>query len=183
MTPEQFWKQVVRGEDCWLWKGWIGNDGYGVVPPSLVGTPAAHRVALILATGQQLLPSLPVCHACDNRQCVRPDHLRVGSASDNARDVGAARRRERKAVIYKLRLSSGKRWGHSVGYGGVFTHHAHITSDGSFAMCGQPLVYLFHQIRDAKHYGILQKYVCIACLNVINEYWPDDYFVVRKMPE
>lgn len=77
---------------CWIWGGIIHpTQGYGKL--RLLGEQQAHRVSYILANG----PITPgegyhgncVCHSCDARSCVRPDHLFVGSHADNMRDRNA----------------------------------------------------------------------------------------------
>lgn len=72
-----FWAKVERnsGEGCWEWKGSRDMTGYGHV--RLDGRlQKAHRVAWLLATGQQ--PGLRLRHLCRNPSCVRPDHLANG---------------------------------------------------------------------------------------------------------
>lgn len=82
---QRFWDKVNKTEDCWEWIGAIrGNSGYGCI--KINGkNQNAHRVSWELSFGKIPVEKL-VCHHCDNRRCVRPDHLFLGSYTDNILD-------------------------------------------------------------------------------------------------
>ena len=82
---DKFWERVVKNDGgCWVWTGTTARSGYGMVKRDRRAF-GAHRASWQLTYGP--VPSgLFVLHHCDNRICVRPEHLYVGTLADNARD-------------------------------------------------------------------------------------------------
>src|SRR5687767_14625610 len=83
-------KVKISETGCWLWSGHIHAGGYGVIK---VGKEAlaAHRAMWLAVHG-----TLPrgqkgpyICHSCDVRACCNPDHLWLGTATDNSKDRDA----------------------------------------------------------------------------------------------
>ncbi len=87
----RFWARVDKTGDCWLWTGCKNDAGYGAIRWQ-GRTTRAHRISWVLTNGD-IPDGRLVLHRCDNRPCVRPDHLFVGSHADNSRDMVAKDRR------------------------------------------------------------------------------------------
>lgn len=88
---QRFWEKVdKRGpDDCWEWTGALNGTGlqrYGRIGIDAVRVEYAHRVSWTIHKGH-IPKGLIVMHACDNPRCVNPDHLSVGTKSDNTQDM------------------------------------------------------------------------------------------------
>lgn len=88
-THERFWSKVrVLGPtDCWIWTSVRQSKGYGTfsVGGRAGGMVLAHRFAVSLQV--EIPEGAHVLHECDNPPCVNPAHLRVGTRSENMRDM------------------------------------------------------------------------------------------------
>ena len=98
-----FWSKVDKTDGCWVWTGAKskvkvvngvekGSAGYGVLKVN-GKYYSAHRRSYEIANGT-IPEGMMVLHKCDNRACVNPDHLYLGTQADNMRDMVARERRK-----------------------------------------------------------------------------------------
>ena len=81
---------VPADNGCVEWTGHRAAFGHGRIrfDGKQIGT---HRLAWILANGP-IPDGMFVCHRCDNPPCCNPDHLFLGTAADNNRDMAGKSR-------------------------------------------------------------------------------------------
>ena len=106
--PERFAQRLeakympVTESGCWLWIGSRIRHGYGQIfwPYDGLGKiVAAHRAAYALEHGFMPGSEQHVCHKCDTPSCVNPDHLFIGDAKSNLRDMSAKGRGKKRREI------------------------------------------------------------------------------------
>lgn len=108
---DRFWSQVekIPFHTCWEWAGTRQTlasgeqDGYGKLT-WMTQRWHAHRLAWTLTNGE-IPDGLWVLHRCDNRGCVRPDHLFLGTRADNIADMVAKGRAVKPPRRQSLALS------------------------------------------------------------------------------
>lgn len=95
-----FEKNIEKTPTCWNWKGVLNRGGYG-----RIGTHGlAHRKSYEYAYGP-ISKGKQVCHTCDNRKCVNPEHLFLGTITDNMEDKVNKNRQAKGSKIASAKLT------------------------------------------------------------------------------
>lgn len=111
---ERFLQKVTKTESCWIWIGALNSRGYGSFLFNGKIT-SAHRYSYEQYKGE-IPEGLFVCHSCDNPRCVNPDHLWIGTHSENMKDMISKDRQG-----YPMRTQTHCRRGHEFAVVGVKT--------------------------------------------------------------
>lgn len=113
---KRFWGKVQKTNGCWLWTAAKYSNGYGAARDQNQRQTTAHRVAWMLKNGD-IPTGMYICHTCDNRACVKPEHLFLCTQKNNIQDA-----------IGKGRLAYGKQLNHPPQQGEL-NHNSRVTED------------------------------------------------------
>lgn len=100
----RFWASTTKNSSgCWLWNGGLNQRGYGFIQVNGRNL-LVHRFSYGLHNTRQP-GKLCVCHKCDRKRCVNPDHLFLGTIADNTRDRDRKNRVKWGADHHKTKLT------------------------------------------------------------------------------
>lgn len=76
---------TVDNNDCWNWDKAKLENGYGIITYKSI-SHLVHRLSYKLRYSIEIPENLIVRHKCDNKGCCNPNHLELGTYSDNSLD-------------------------------------------------------------------------------------------------
>lgn len=99
---DRLWSACIPepNSGCWLWTQSLNPKGYGQI--DFRGKKMkAHRASWLAHRGD--IPcGLFVLHRCDQRSCINPEHLFLGTAKDNAIDMGIKNRQPHRKLSTEI---------------------------------------------------------------------------------
>lgn len=141
---------------CIIWNGYKNKGGYGI--SSYMGkVMSTHRISWTAHFGK-IPEGLLVCHKCDVRNCINPDHLFLGTHKDNMDDCvskgrdkafrlsgerhGMAKITEKDVLFIRLQMSRNRSLGFSLAnrFSVPYTHILRIAYGESWKCCGGPTI-------------------------------------------
>lgn len=98
LAMKRFWDKVEKNDSCWNWIAGSRGNGYGCIKYKGINYDA-HRFVWFLTYGK--LPKKWILHKCNNRKCVKIEHLYEGTPKENVRDTIIAGTRYDIGSLYR----------------------------------------------------------------------------------
>lgn len=105
LLRERIAQRTERTDGCWIWTGamYAGPNSYPVIAVDRKNL-TVHRVVWRLEHGA-IPDGFCICHHCDNRRCVRLEHLFLGTYGDNSADMVAKKRSAKGERVNRAKLT------------------------------------------------------------------------------
>lgn len=87
----KFYSRIKKIKGCWEWQGALTIKGYGWATFNGV-TRGAHQISAVLSGKIPNKDNPFVTHDCDNKKCIKPDHIRIGNPTTNSYEMFARKR-------------------------------------------------------------------------------------------